>query len=72
VFELGAGDQRIDAGIGFDLDERIALIVKGKVLWPRAESMRATIRRVVRLGSTKAMRMREEPLTPFKPLQGGH
>ncbi len=32
VFELGAGDQRVDAGIGFDLDERIALIGKGKDL----------------------------------------
>ena len=73
VFELGAGDQRVDAGIGFDLlTSASRSSAKGRTSWPRAESMRETISRVVRLGSTKAMRMRVEPLSRyFKPLQDG-
>ena len=70
MFELGAGDKRFDARIGFDLRQRVALIAEGKDLVAARCKMRETISRVVRLGSTKAMRMRVKPLSRyFKALQ---
>jgi hypothetical protein len=68
VLELSARDQRLDARIGLDVSERFALIGKRDDLVTACFSMRLTINRVVRLGSTMRGACKGPLVRSFKQL----
>jgi hypothetical protein len=57
VLELGAGNKRLDAGVGPNLDECFELIGKRNDLMAACFKHAADDQLVVRLGSTRAMRI---------------